>query len=467
MASRFADLWRWQGTVDRATYAITGIVVLVAKYILDKSVAFAFFHRVWFPWSYFVPLGPQARVDSLPGNERVFAAVMLLLAIPFIWLGVTLTVQRLRDAGQPLWLVALFFVPVVNLLFLILLCVMGTHPRSEVKQAAPWPETRRLDNWIPRSKAGAGAAAIGISVVIGLAFAAMGTAWLKNYGLGLFVALPFCLGLFSVLPYSYHEPRSLRSCLTVSLVPVGLLGGVLLVVALEGVICLLMAAPFAIVLAALGGSLGYAVQAGYWHGKGEPAMLSVVLLFTPSLMGMEYFVKPQAQTFEVKTAIEVNAPPERVWRQLVAFAEIGPPTETIFQAGIAYPIRAEITGNGVGAVRHCVFSTGAFVEPIQVWDEPRLLRFSVTDNPAPLQELTPYTHLEPPHLHGYFVSHRGQFLLTELPGGRTRLEGTTWYSHTMWPAAYWHWWSDYIIHKIHFRVLEHIRTNADRDAHER
>src|SRR2546430_5741809 len=36
-----------------------------------------------------------------------------------------------------------------------------------------------------------------------------------------------------------------------------------------------------------------------------------------------------------------------------------------------------------------VFSTGPFVEPIEVWDEPRLLKFGVTANPAPLDELTP------------------------------------------------------------------------------
>jgi len=48
-----------------------------------------------------------------------------------------------------------------------------------------------------------------------------------------------------------------------------------------------------------------------------------------------------------------------------------------------------------------------------------------------------------------------------LPGGRTRLEGATWYQHTMWPAAYWHLWSDYIIHKIHLRVLEHIREAVE------
>jgi hypothetical protein len=52
-------------------------------------------------------------------------------------------------------------------------------------------------------------------------------------------------------------------------------------------------------------------------------------------------------------------------------------------------------------------------------------------------------------------------LLNELPGGRTKLEGATWYQHTMWPAVYWRLWSDYVIHKIHKRVLEHIRVQAE------
>jgi uncharacterized membrane protein YhaH (DUF805 family) len=459
--SRFAELWHWQGTIGRKNYAIAGIAALAAKYFLDKSVASIFFHRVWYPWSYWSPMGPQARVNALQADQRLFASVLLLLAIPFVWLGVTLTVQRLRDAGQPVWLVVLFFVPVVNLLLFALLCVMGTKPREELEQAAPWPETHRLDGWIPRSKTGAGFAAIGISVILGLLLTVMGTEWLKNYGWGLFVALPFCLGLFAVMVYSYHEPRSLGSCLAVSLVPIALVGIVMLVVALEGLICILMAAPVAIVLAVLGGSLGYAIQSGYWHSKGAPAMLSVVLLFTPAFLSVEHFVRPQPDTFEVKTAMEVNAPPERVWNEVIAFAEIPPPKEMVFRAGIAYPIRAEILGHGAGAERHCEFSTGAFVEPIEVWDEPHLLRFSVKANPPPLTEWTPYAQIDPPHLHGFFVSHQGQFLLSALPGGGTRLEGTTWYQHTMWPEAYWHLWSDYIIRQIHLRVLEHIRAEAE------
>ena len=58
-------------------------------------------------------------------------------------------------------------------------------------------------------------------------------------------------------------------------------------------------------------------------------------------------------------------------------------------------------GQGVGAVRHCVFSTGPFVEPITAWDEPRRLEFAVTQNPPPMHEWSPYRDLTPRHLHGY------------------------------------------------------------------
>jgi uncharacterized membrane protein YhaH (DUF805 family) len=461
MAKQFVDMWRWQGTINRKSYAIAGCSAFVLKYFLDKFVAFAFFGRQWFLWSYWQPLGPDARLNAIPLDTHAFVAMLMVLALPFIWLGVTLTVQRLRDAVKPLWLVVLFFVPVINLLFFLLLCTMESHAVTRQQEAAPWPETRALDRWIPRSTMGAAAASIGITILIGSMFTVLGAQLLESYGWGLYVALPFCLGLFSVLVYSYHEPRSYGSCMMVSLAPIALIGGVLIVVAIEGLLCILMAAPFAFALAALGGTLGYTIQAAYWLNKGTPVMMSIVLLFTPAIQGIEHLVKLQAETFEVRTAIEVNASPEKVWRQVVAFAEIPPPKELLFRAGIAYPIRAEISGHGVGAVRHCIFSTGPFAEPIEVWDEPRLLKFGVTANPAPLNELSPYGHIQPAHLHGYFVSKQGQFLLTALPGGRTRLEGATWYQHTMWPAAYWRLWSDYIIHKIHMRVLEHIRTRTE------
>jgi hypothetical protein len=92
-----------------------------------------------------------------------------------------------------------------------------------------------------------------------------------------------------------------------------------------------------------------------------------------------------------------------------------------------------------------------------------MLAFDVSAQPDPLTELSPYGRIDVPHLHGYFISQRGEFRLTELPGGRTLLAGTTWYVNRIEPSGYWRLWSDYLIHTIHRRVLEHIKTDAEGD----
>src|SRR5262249_1878008 len=159
---------------------------------------------------------------------------------------------------------------------------------------------------------------------------------------------------------------------------------------------------------------------------------------------------------------EIDVPPQTVWDHVVSFPELPAPEDWLFRAGVSYPLRAEIHGRGTGAVRHCIFSTGTFVEPIEDWDEPRVLSFRVEEQPEPMQEWSPYA-IHPPHLDGYLVSRRGQFRLVALPDGRTRLEGTTWYTNRMWPESYWQLWSDASIHPIRLRVLNHIKQTAERD----
>jgi hypothetical protein len=104
------------------------------------------------------------------------------------------------------------------------------------------------------------------------------------------------------------------------------------------------------------------------------------------------------------------------------------------------------------------------VEPITAWDEPRRLAFDVTHQPHTMKELSPYRHVYAPHLGGTLQSRRGEFVLVELPGGRTRLEGRTWYDFAMSPQPYWNLWSDSIIHAIHRRVLDHIQRLSEQTA---
>jgi len=52
--------------------------------------------------------------------------------------------------------------------------------------------------------------------------------------------------------------------------------------------------------------------------------------------------------------------------------------------------------------------------------------------------------------------------LSAIERNRTLVEGTTWYHHHLWPARYWQMWSNVIIHAIHLRVLDHVKTLSER-----
>jgi hypothetical protein len=188
-----------------------------------------------------------------------------------------------------------------------------------------------------------------------------------------------------------------------------------------------------------------------------------MLLLLPASLTWDTHARPPV--YEIHSAVTIAASPEQVWPHVVSFSEMPAPTEWFFRTGLAFPTRARIEGTGVGATRYCDFSTGPVVEPVEVWDPPRLLQFRVTENPPPMRELSLYSEVLPRHLHGYLISREGQFRLTRLPGNRTLLEGTSWYQHGLWPAEYWRWWSDAIIRRIHMRVLNHIRTLVEAHGH--
>jgi len=228
-----------------------------------------------------------------------------------------------------------------------------------------------------------------------------------------------------------------------------------LLIGAEGVICIAMTVPIATPLALVGAAIAFQLKRERKHLR----RAGILLLLPPASLAWD--MNAGMPLFEVRSAIEINAPPETVWQNVVSFSELPEPQEWYFRTGLAYPRRAHIEGSGPGAIRYCEFSTGPFVEPIETWDPPRLLRFSVTENPAPMEEWSPYGKVTPRHLHGYLVSEKGQFRLTRLPGNRTLLEGTTWYRHGLRPAQYWRLWSDAIIHRIHLRVLNHIQALSE------
>src|SRR5262249_45933342 len=163
--------------------------------------------------------------------------------------------------------------------------------------------------------------------------------------------MPFLIGFGSVLLYGRNAPaRSFGDHLAVASSALGFVGAGLLLLAMEGAICLVMAAPLAVVLTLLGGALGVSLLPRFGTSPSAPAAFLFRLLSAPLLMGAEAAVPRQAPVYEVHTAVEIDAPPATVWRNVVSFRQLPPPDDWAFHTGIAYPVRAEIRGQGVGAV---------------------------------------------------------------------------------------------------------------------
>lgn len=430
-------IWRWQGTVTAIEYLTVGLAGFVVKTMLDQAVARAFGRPDWTWWSYWQFVATPSDVP--------FALGMIATAIPFIWAGTAMTLKRLRALRLPLVWVVAFFVPFLNLVLFLALIVTPVRERTAA-QPRSWPAAWTTF-W----------GAIAIVQLPGLALMLLSVSQLQFYGLGIFVGIPFFQGMASALLYSSRTMRSLGECLKIAALAGVASAMSLLIFGVEGLICVAMAVPLGAPIAMLGGAAGYVIRKS--EAPSEATWRSMALL--PLLLIGEWGLAPTPPSYQTTSMVEIDATPERVWDVLIAFPAIPEPQDWLFRTGIAYPIAARISGRGVGAVRECIFTTGTFVEPIEVWDAPRLLRFRVDQSPVPMREISIYPNLDPAHLHGFFVSTAGEFRLEPLPGNRTRLSGTTWYRHSLWPAAYWRLYSEEIIHRIHYRVLQHLQRIAE------
>jgi hypothetical protein len=235
-------------------------------------------------------------------------------------------------------------------------------------------------------------------------------------------------------------------------------------IAVEGIFCILMAAPIAIPLALLGAYLAYKIQEQRYLQPQPHTMLSLLLVI-PLLAGAEFRTPAPTPRFKVHTSIEIAAPPEVVWRRIVAFPRIDEPVHWVFRLGMSFPLEARTVGSGLTANRQCIFSTGAFREPILAWDEGKHFAFGVSEEPPLMKEWSPYGDIHVRHLEDHdFKPERADFYLTALPGGRTRLDGWTTYENRMWPGLYWRLWTDEIVHQIHGRVFRHVKRLAEEDA---
>jgi uncharacterized membrane protein YhaH (DUF805 family) len=441
----------WEGRVQRLQYFLAGTALVAAKYAIDWSVAVRF-GETWRIWNYFLPLR-EVSLFGLGGRQPELYGILWAIAIPFFWVGIALTLRRLHDAGKSAGWIFLFFIPLANLVLFLWLTLTPSAPAEIVKDIA-------TDD--PRRKSSTRRAALGIvlAVALGLALVTLSARVLMGYAWGLFLGVPFLTGFVSSWFLNAETPRTRFETISVSILTTLLIGLTLIGLKYEGLFCLLMALPLALPFSIAGGLIASYILRSR-NRTSTPPTFAAWLAILPLMMFAEHAAKLEPPVVSVTTSVTIDAPVSGVWKNVVAFAPLTPPEEWLFHAGIAYPTSARIVGSGPGAVRYCRFSTGDFVEPITVWDQDRLLAFEVATQPQVMRELSPWK-ITPPHIErNYMRSRRGQFRLVALSDRRTLLEGTTWYQNYFWPQVYWRAWSDGIIRRIHLRVLQHVKQQAE------
>src|SRR5205823_671678 len=166
-----------------ARYFTLGLGLFALKYAIDALVARFAFGVLWLPWQYFIP-GTSYSILRLPQATLGFYFTLVLLSLPFIAIGLWLTVRRLATLRRSPMLTAVFFVPFVNLIFFIWLALAAPLPQPQL-QVVEQEDGAALARAL---------AASAIVVPLALGYFWFGTHLLGNYGWGLFIGLPFGIG---------------------------------------------------------------------------------------------------------------------------------------------------------------------------------------------------------------------------------------------------------------------------------
>ncbi|WP_206239812.1 SRPBCC family protein [Novosphingobium terrae] len=235
------------------------------------------------------------------------------------------------------------------------------------------------------------------------------------------------------------------------------------VVLREGGICVAMAAPFFFAGSALGSWLTFLCLRKLRSRSVASCFMALPLFGLP---GAPSAPAPPLED-QVQTVMDIDAPPQVVWRNTVEIPEIRPEerrwTFSHNIVGVPRPIDARIDSQGVGAVRHLRWTKGVtFEEVVTGWQQDRALSWTFRFGPGSIPKAVEgHIKVDSP----YLKLLGGEYRLSPLPQGRTRLTLTTRYRIATPINAYCDLWGHLFLNDFHGAVLNVIRQRSERQAH--
>jgi uncharacterized membrane protein YhaH (DUF805 family) len=284
-----------QGHIGRLPYALWSLGVFFSQHL---AILIMF-------WVQGMPLRPDLTFYMIPFRWLVahskVSDLTLVLALVYLlmvtWALVALAFRRAADAGAPEWVAATAIAQIVQIPFILFLCF--------APPVAPMDQSRDGDSPAASDSAWR-TAVLGVVTGVGLTMAtvAMGALVFGSYGYGMFVVSPVVIG--ATTGYLANRADDIGPAQTRLLVVCATaLGGLALVgAALEGIVCIVMAAPIAIAVALVGGALGRAIAR---RTRRPPVSAFAVL---PLVFAVETAL-PASTNFDATETIAVAAPSAR------------------------------------------------------------------------------------------------------------------------------------------------------------
>ena len=213
----------------------------------------------------------------------------------------------------------------------------------------------------------------------------------------------------------------------------------------EGVICLIIVSPLLWTFITIGAYLGRSI----FKKNNKTLNVSVISLL------LFIFLSDATSKHEyenmVSDTIVVNAPPNKVWKNVVAFKRIKKKNNFwLFRIGLPSPMETTVDGYYKGSGRKCIFSNGYVLgENISTYEPGKDLVFDITNQPRD------------PEIMNHLDLLRGEFLLKDNGNGTTTLTGNSWYKLYVFPSWYYDLWTQSIVRNVHLRVMEHIKELSE------
>lgn len=437
--------WSFEGRLRRWPYVLMTAAVFLGQYVV--ALPFALLAEPpQLGWHFLLmPLHAVARGSQASNATLVaFLVVGLLVA----WALAALAFRRANDADQSGMLAAFALTPLTQIPVFIYLALA---PTSEAP-AKP-PDYGRFTR--PEWQSAVRGILIGMALTV--AAVALSTLVFGAYGAGLFIVVPFVVG--AVTAFNVNDRGDIGGKRTTKLVLAATALGALalMLFAIEGAICIVMAAPLGLLLAYLGGLVGRLVAT---HEGPRPGQTLASVAVLPLVFAAETLV-PSSTPFEVTETIAVEAAPAKVWATLLNLDMSSAPLGLPYRLGLAHPKRGWVVGEGVGAIRYGEFSTGTAIERVTEWVPNELITFVVEKDVPAMRELSPYVHVHAPHAVDYFKTGSASFALKPRAGGGTDIVLRTQHTLRLEPMFYWVPLARMVVRGNNQRVLGHVKRQAE------